>query len=369
MDVTLHENWEDPRLPGIVPQALVLGPRGRLMQTLSALGNTALREIRTMMISTARQFLLVFFLVHSCAGLLGAQDEVVAETPSSWVKGRGEIDVMAGAEFWRGDSTYRIGGGIVFPDGSAGETWFPISELEFPLDVLVGTVELTWRPGGVLQLGVAVKHNISSDAGTMKDSDWLKAPGSLDIYSESDADLDMWVAEINARYLLYRKGAISLTAGLGYIYEFFDYEISNVDQTYPSTAPWHHEYHADLALLYEVAFHIPYVELAGQMQMGQRFSVEGSVAFSPLVSVEDEDNHLLRDKISGSDADGEAILASLLGSYEISESWFATVGLDYRLIETDGEQTQYESGASLGTIDNTIESEQFSLNVGVGRIF
>lgn len=315
-----------------------------------------------------RSLLWAFSLVFVCAGLLGAQDEIVSESSASWVKGRGVIDIVAGAEFWKGDSTYRIGGGFIRSDGSAGETWFPISELEFPLDVLIGSVEVTWRPSDDVRFGLGVKHNISSDAGTMKDSDWLRAPGSLDIYSESDAELDMWVAEVNARYSLYEIGGISFFAGLGYIYEFFDYEVSNVDQTYPSISTSYHEYYADLALLYDVTYHIPYIELATQMQMGRRFSLDGSVAFSPIVNVEDDDRHLLRDKVSRGDCEGDAILASLLARYELNESWFATAGLDYRLIETDGTQIQHQSGVLLGTIDNTIESEQFSVSLSVGLI-
>jgi hypothetical protein len=39
----LHENWEGPRLPDTV-LALVPGPRGQLIPTLSSLRNTPLRK-------------------------------------------------------------------------------------------------------------------------------------------------------------------------------------------------------------------------------------------------------------------------------------------------------------------------------------
>lgn len=296
-------------------------------------------------------------------------EEDINDVPLAFEKSDGNLDVSGGVEFWSGHATYAIGGAVVLSDGSTEQTWFPISELEFPLDTILIGIDAEYRMTPRVELSLGVSFSIAGDAGTMKDSDWIQAPGSLDIYSESDAELDMWVVEANARYHLLDIGEISMAVGVGYIYEFFDYEISNVDQTYPSTAPWYHEYYSDLALLYEATFHIPYVEISAGMNLSERLSLEGRVGYAPFVYVEDEDNHLLRDKIAESETDGDAVLVSIAGRYELGNAWFASAGFDYRLIETDGEQTQYQSGGLLATIDNTIESEQFSLNVSVGRIF
>ena len=60
---------------------------------------------------------------------------------STCVNERAPVNSMAdldvGLEGWGGDLTYRIGGMIVFPDGSTESTHFPLSELEFPLEVLL----------------------------------------------------------------------------------------------------------------------------------------------------------------------------------------------------------------------------------------
>jgi len=305
---------------------------------------------------------LVFILLWAFViGSLGVP--VYAEGP--------KVDFTLGIGQLRGDTTYQIGGKYVTPSTS-GEYRFPISKLEFPLDVYMvsggGSIEFAekWK------VSVGVKKNITSDAGKMKDSDWgiwyyevswWTDPDSLDIYSESDAELDALIMDINFRYRFYEKGNWSFTAGLGYIRQNFDYEVSNVDQWYPSLNDYYgydigHDRLSGKVLTYEVIYSIPYIEIAPKLKIKDKFSVELSLGYSPFVNVEDEDNHILRSKVSKGDCDGNATLLSLEGRYDFLKHWFLTLQLHYMTIDTDGKQKQYTEGVWTATIDQKIMSEQ-----------
>lgn len=290
----------------------------------------------------------------------------------------GGVDLAVGIGALSGHTTYQIGGTVSTPLGS-GEVHFPISELEFPLDVymvsLEGSIGFTER----WKVSAGVKKNITDDAGKMKDSDWgvywleVGHPAeqdTLDIYSESDADLDALILDINLRYRLYK----GIFIGLGYIHQKFDYEISNLDQWYPSSnyyfgMEFPHDRVSGQVLAYEVTYDIPYIEIVFMGKATDTFIVEMSLGYSPIVDVEDEDHHLLRSKVNKGDCDGDAILLSLEGRYDLSKNWFLTLGVDYTKIDADGTSKAYFSGVYDHTIDLEIESEQISYALNIGYAF
>lgn len=289
---------------------------------------------------------------------------------------RPKLDLTLGHGMLSGDTTYQIGGTVDTPSGSS-EIHFPLSELEFPLDVYMLSVGGSLEFAEKWKLSANVKKNINSDAGKMKDSDWgifFDDPDSLDIYSESDADLEALITDINLRYRFYKKSNWSFIAGLGYLRQNFDYEISNLDQWYPSLNDYYgydigHDYVSGKVLEYEVTYNIPYMEIGTQFKIKDKFRLEASLGYSPLVNVTDEDNHILRSKISEGDCDGDAILLSLEGRYDFLTHWFLTLQLDYMMIETDGKQKQYTYGEWTATIDQEIESEQIFAALAVGYAF
>jgi outer membrane protease len=205
----------------------------------------------------------------------------------------------------------------------------------------------------------------------MKDSDWitLSNPDQLDIYSESDADLDAEIMDINLRYKFFKKSGWSLSAGLGYIYQNFDYKCSLIKQWSPSgLSGYDYTGTGDVDLTYEVTYSIPYMEI-GIQQTKDKLSLEARLGYSPFVNVTDEDHHLLRSKVSYGDCDGDGVLFSLEGRYDFPKNWFLTVGLDYTKTDTDGIQKQYTKGAWTATIDQKIESEQTFIAFAVGYAF
>ena len=312
---------------------------------------------------------------------------VAAENP--------KIDVNLGTGMLRGDTTYQIGGTVTGPYYGTEELHFPISELAFPLNVYMVSAEGYIEFAERLQVAARVNKNITNDAGKMEDSDWglwhigtelpHMPPGyycrstyctsdSLDVFSESDSDLKALIMDINLSYKFYKQLNWSLMAGLGYIYQNFDYEVSNLDQWYPSYYDYFevdlgHDYESGKVGTYEVTYSIPYIELGAQLTFLDSLGVEASFGYAPVVNVEDEDHHLLRDKVSKGEGDGTGSFVSVEGRYAFGENWFVTLEADYTKIETEGKTKSFFDGRYDHTIDEKIESEQTSVTLSIGYGF
>ena len=290
--------------------------------------------------------------------------------------------ISAGLALMQGDTTYQIGGEVELADNGSGEVRFPISELIFPLDVYIATFNGKFQLNENWKLTLGVKKNISTASGKMEDSDWGflymqgepgADPDSLDIYSKSDAKVDLIIAEIGARYYFSRKtykhSEVSFFVGGKYIYHNFDFDISNVDEWYPSQPDEPHTQVDGKVLTYEVTKHIPAVIIGTELLSKQKFSFDAYLGFSPLVTVEDKDNHLLRSKISKAECDGDATLISLSGSYKFHPQWTIDLRFDYISIDTKGHQKQYRDGDYLATIEQKNFSEIMTYGLSISYSF
>ncbi len=312
---------------------------------------------------------------------------------SSFAQGP-SYDLSVGIGKLDGDTTYQIGGKVT-NDSIHGNyvQHDPTSELEFPLDVYMLSVEGNVHFSKKWHLAADIKRNITSDAGHMKDSDWgisweypqigsgdweWYGPDSLDIYSESDSDLDAWMLGVKLRYRFYeyttkkKADKLHLLGGIGYLYQNFDYECKLIRQLdlradVPDDQNQDYVGNGQVALTYEVTYNIFYLEIGAQYKSGKN-SAEIFLGYSPTVNAEDEDNHLLRRLISKGDCDGEAFLFSLKGEHCLSERISINLQYDYLFIDTDGEQEyggpdqdpnlSYQIVYRTGTIETEIESEQ-----------
>jgi len=320
-----------------------------------------------------KRYLVISFLAVGL--VLGGVTSVYAEGH--------EVNLTLGIGKLSGDTTYQIGGIVETPGSPSLELHFPISQLEFPLDVYMASVEGSIAFREKWKVSVDVEKNITSYAGKMKDSDWgvywlAGMPGAeqntLDIYSESDANLDALIMDINLRYRFYERPNWSFAAGLGYISENFGYEVSNLDQWYPSSEYYFgyelpHTYESGVVITYEARYSIPYIEIATELNIEGKLRIEGSLGYSPIVNVTDEDNHILRDKVGKGDCNGNAVLFSLKENYKFRERWLLIMQLNYMSIDTDGKQTQYSGGELFATIDQKIKSKQMLINFAVKYSF
>ena len=88
------------------------------------------------------------------------------------------------------------------------------------------------------------------------------------------------------------------------------------------------------------------------------------LAFSPMVSVQDKDQHLLRNLVITGDFEGEAIRYQLGVSFGLGSKGAILLAYDNLKIETDGKHSFSENGLSQGSIyaENRNEQETISLS-------
>lgn len=278
--------------------------------------------------------------------------------------------LTAGLGMMKGHTTYRIGGTVEFADGSTTHIHFPISELEFPLEVVMATLRGRRVFSERWDVEVEVNRSITADAGKMKDSDFglIFGPTSLDVYSESDADLDALIVDssVGREFRRHDRSALDIRAGLRY--ENFSYEISNADQWYPSVPFVSHQLISGVVLTYDVTYIIPYVELKGQYAMSNDLRLSAGIGYSPFVTVSDEDSHLARSpqKFTDGEYDGSAVVTSLRARYALGDTWFWEAGLKVVTVQADGSQDTV-SGSDRWTIDAEVDSSQVLAAVVAGR--
>ncbi len=316
----------------------------------------------------------------------------------TWPGNNINLSVDLGTGVMRGHTTYQIGGDVKYADGARDNLHFPISELKFPLDVYMASLSASAEFKERWKLIINAKKNITDAAGTMEDSDWgywhdgadlphdpgstcdpdRCYPDSLDIYSESDAELEALIVDVDFRYRFFNKAfsktRLSFFAGAGHIYEKFSYEVSDVDQWYPSYQDYFgvdlgHDEVSGKVLTYDIKYFIPYIKAGTTFAVMDRLGIEGSFAFSPYLIIKDEDNHILRDKISEGELEGYAIMFSLEGRYNFSKHWYTKLEINYMNLYAEGEQEQSIGGAHFATIDQEITSEQMTALLKAGYSF
>ncbi|HBG21322.1 MAG TPA: hypothetical protein DDY32_19155 [Desulfobulbaceae bacterium] len=288
-----------------------------------------------------------------------------------------QFTLAVGAERMEGDTTYQIGDPTVYANGVTENQYFPFSELEWPLDIWLARIDGTMVIKKMIRVNATVKKNLSDPNDNMKDSDWLTPsnPSQLDIYSESEiSEFDAFIFDADVDWIFFNSDVVSLYAGLGFLYQDFEYEAKVLYQTYPSILPGV-EFLGDgrVAITYDITYTIPYIKVGTDLKFSPKFSMAGSFSYSPFVEAEDTDNHLLREnggKIADGDMDGDAYMFDISGKYNITPVVYVKAGFQYVKIEVDGTQTQvYGNGLPLGTVAQESESSQASGFVLVGFDF
>lgn len=226
-----------------------------------------------------------------------------------------------GIGFWYGDVTYQIGGDVVYSDGISERLPDKISELKWPIEAPVVSLgaEALSRDG--LEIRGTFSTLLSEGGGTVEDSDWYvyTMSGKRDIYSESDASLKAWSADVAIRYWFMnsRQRKFALAAGVGGLHQDLRWDASNVDQWYPQNPEMGHDVQAGPVGKFEAVVNLPYAELAAQWTIS-RLVLQGALDIG-YAMVSDKDDHLLRYIYAETDADGVGFRGRLLGRYAISE--------------------------------------------------
>jgi outer membrane protease len=265
------------------------------------------------------------------------------------------------------------------------------SELEFPIQAVFIGIEYSFgrkdpENRDIYKFKITWLTNMSGGSGKMKDSDWLTddfditAPPSppyppnsgyphpgLDIYSESDISLSANIIDIQFAYSNRPRPYLSIGPYGGFKYENFHYDVSNTNQVGygPYNIPTYTGYISGKTLDYEVTYLMLYFGVHAELAMSKVFQVGAKLGFSPAVSAEDTDDHLLRYKLSEGSATGQAYMADLSGEWALGNRDLFKISGSYMKINTTGTQTQYFYAGPYaglgGTVDDKITSTQTSL--------
>ena len=282
------------------------------------------------------------------------------------------IDLSFGLEEMTGDMTSSIGGEINYANGQNGNRLFSISELEWPMDILLarfdGTLTLNpmWRINGVL------KTAVDDPDETMIDRDWFYPnDGRVDVYSESSiSEFEAFILDVDFEWTYLQQGPWSLFAGVGYLHQDFEYEGNLITQYSPTgMSGYNYVGNGSTGITYDNTFSMIYFLLGADMQLTPQFDLSGKFSVAPLASSEDELHHLYYNKVSTGDMDGTAYMFEVSGNFQISPWWFVKAGVQVTSISVDGDQYQVLGGEPLGQIDQEIESDQASGYITMGYSF
>jgi len=329
------------------------------------------------------------------------------ENPSSAMPDQPSIKpqfgLSLGLGMMRGYTRYQIGGLRTGP-GYSFQQPDPTSELDFPLDVPMLSFKVNLVLSERILLSAGLKKNLSQAAGTMEDSDWgiwymadqlgqlavqpdyPLRDDSLDIYSESDAELDALIWDIKVGYRFVNKPRWSLTGSLGFIRQQFNYDISDPIEWYPSFSYY---YGYDLGqytvrgkvLTYDITYNIPYCmgELGGWLT--SRIKVSGTFGFSPGFSpfpfhvwATDRDHHLIgiygKGSVSTTDSTGGALMYGLHGGIDLSRHWALSANYENMRIKTSGDSnTTYGGFQGTYSIPEDVKSSQQYLDLNISYSF
>ncbi len=218
---------------------------------------------------------------------------------------------------------------------------FPISRLEWPVEGVGLDAALRARPSDRWEVWLRGEW-LSSDAGTVRDSDWdyVEGIGRLAIYSESDSSLEAWGLEGGLRWPALRFGPadarVALGIGLGWLRRSLGWEASDGRQWYPCE-PWvaHYEWTGP-AVRYDLEMDAPFGDAWIEVR-GRRWTVEARAAAAPWAEVRDRDDHLLRGILAETRADGSAVWVEASATVSITGSWSLRMLGRYFLVAGEGE--------------------------------
>lgn len=238
-----------------------------------------------------------------------------------------EIDLQIENGYRAGDITYQIGGEVIFNNYERTFVHFPISELKFPFDCFMGSLETHVYYDQKIEGYLDFSKNLNDPSTKMEDSDWL-IPNEKTIYSESNAFLETWDLEVGFRKEVNswqkKNFCLTMALGMGYIYQHTEWEMSNLDQWNPQNSGLEHYYHDDGIIgSYEVQVHMPYIELINiKCTLFHRLHILNRLCFSPYLKVNDQDDHKLRYIFGKTKAYGSGFIFETNAQFDVTQYIF-----------------------------------------------
>lgn len=299
----------------------------------------------------------------------------------------------ADVKYLYGYLLYQIGNEFIDTDGVTYSIPDTISQLKFPINTPAVNVNLDFVFNNWIILQLNVLKNVPYLNGKMEDSDWgvwylygypWADENTLDIFSQSDAVMDLWHADISFKYLFYYYPPLTFGVNLNLEYNYYHYNINNVDQWYPSYSRYYpyissgysiHYYFNELSIVYEVnkitapiGFLIT-LDMAKNMKL--TLEIDGIVGM-----IIDIDDHVLRKKRSIGTLTLYGCRFDLGMNWDLAAHWSLNAKISGEYDTASGMQSQnrYETtlegpAGAMGQIGEKWESMYLSIGVGVKYLF
>lgn len=276
-----------------------------------------------------------------------------------------------GVESMVGDLTSSIGGEINHADGKNENTFFPISELEWPLDLLLARFDASLRVNPMWRINGTLKTSIDDPEDAMIDRDWFSSGGEPDIYSESSiSQFEAFILDVDFEWTYLQERSWSLYTGVGYLYQEFEYEGDLIVQYSPTgITGYNYIGSGSTGITYDNTFSMIYFLLGADIQLTPQLDFTGKFSVAPLSTSEDELHHLYYNKVSTGDMEGISYMFELSGNLQLTPWWFIQAGFQYTNIAVEGDQYQVLGGIPLGQIEQEVESVQSSGYISIGYSF
>jgi outer membrane protease len=300
--------------------------------------------------------------------------------------GRKGYSCWAGMGMFSGDVTYQIGKNYVEPARNIDVNLpFPVSKLEFPLNVNIVKIGNEFTVSDKIDIRGELGRNITTGAGKQQDTDYSFVSRQPTLaYSSNDADVQIVTLDIGFRYWAAKQDIdtmrIKCGIGLAYLYENFNWRLSNLDQTnyFSFTTsgnlllnnPPTKSAQKGIIGTYQTTTNMPYIELALVEESGP-FSGLLSIGYSPFARISDEDNHILRQIYSTTDVTGDAYKIGVQAKYDITGRFFVMGKWDWVSFKLMGTETDivYDGSDASWTEGHEISSTHSNLSLSFGARF
>lgn len=284
-----------------------------------------------------------------------------------------EYFCWTGLGMFSGNVTYQIG-------GSGGP--FPISKLQFPINVSIATFGNEFYLNKNFEIRGEITKNLTTYSGKMQDTDYSYVPAQpLLAYSSNDADVQTITTDIGFRYWAEQRNIknLSLKFGLGFamLYEHLEWRISNLNQTDyfdengNLLVPPVQQTQPGLVLTYETTTSMPYLDLAAELENTDTFTLLLSVGYSPVAQVSEEDNHILRQIVATTNLIGSAYKLCLQAKYNLSKDWLLMGKWDWITFDLTGVENDfvYDGSGQNWTIEHETSTTQSVVSLSIARKF
>ena len=238
---------------------------------------------------------------------------------------------------------FSVRGSVGLLEGEAGELVYePAIDYDYKLS------ELQWDLSGIV-MGGAVFSGVSGKwgynagfwvpvtegDGEMKDYDWLVPGLDWTDYSRSDVDVESGYSfDLNANYLVFQRPGIGARVLVGYKRDYWEWTDQGQEFIYSEGGFRNYtgSFGGQNIIDYEQTFDIPYLGFNLDGKAGP-LAWSAYALYSPIVSAEDRDHHILRElHFEGSFEDGDFYAVGVSGTYRLNKNMFLTGAVDFQEI-------------------------------------